>query len=63
MISVEIGIRSSRIEHSDFILNSEHLKANLDLLEEAREEAANHMAHRAQQVGRYYNRQVNDHQF
>ena len=44
IIPVKMGICSSRTEYPDSKLNSEHLKANLDLLEEARKDAAIHMA-------------------
>ena len=63
VIPAEMEVRSARTAFPDQALNSDHLKANLDLLEEAREDAAISTSIRAQQVSRYYNRRVCNRQF
>ena len=63
IILAEIGVHNSCTAYPDLELNSKHLRANLDLLEEAKEDAAIKMAIWAQQVSKYYNHRVNNRQF
>ena len=44
IIPAEIGVHSSRAAYPDLELNSKHLKANLNVFEEAREDVTIHMA-------------------
>ena len=50
VITAKIGVHSLRTTNPNLELNSKHLKANLDLLEEAKEDATLHMTIQAQQV-------------
>ena len=58
VIPVEIGINSLWVAHFDLEQNESNLRANLDLLEEIKEEASVKAAARQRQVAQYYNKQV-----
>ena len=58
VIPVEIGINSLRVFHYDSEQNEANLHANLDLLEEIREEASVKAIARQMVVAQYFNKQV-----
>ena len=58
VISVEIGINTLRISHYDSQQNKSNLSANLDLLEEIREDAGVKAAARQRSVAQHFNKQV-----
>ena len=58
MISLEIGLPSTRVEQYNESNNSECQRANLDLLPELRHEAQLRMATYRQKIARYYNTKV-----
>ena len=58
VIHVEIGINSLQVAHYDSEQNEANLRANLDLLNEIREEASVKAAARQMRVAQYYNKQV-----
>ena len=59
VIPIEIGINSLRITtHYDSEQNETNLRANLDLLDEIREEVSVKAAARQRRVAQYYNKQV-----
>ena len=55
---VEVGINSLRVTHFNFLDNDVGIQANLDCLEETREEASLKAATRQRQVAQYYNKKV-----
>ena len=58
VISVEIGINSLPVIYFDSEQNKANLLANLDLLEEIKEEASVKAAAKQRRVAQYYNKQV-----
>ena len=58
MVPVEIVLPTLRMENFKEEANSEQLRANVDLLEEAREQAQQRMVAYQQRVARYYNFRV-----
>ena len=58
VIPVEIGINTLRISHYDSPQNEVNLRANLDLLEEMREDARIKAAARQRSVAQHFNKQV-----
>ena len=58
VIFIEIGVPSVWVENFDEQTNLERLRANLDLLEEAKERAYVRMAAYQHKVVRYYNNKV-----
>ena len=58
IIPVEIGINSLKVAHFDLEQNESSLQANLDLLEEIREETSVKMVVRQRQVAQYYNKRA-----
>ena len=57
-IPVKIGINSLRVAFCDLEQNKANLRANLDLLEEIREEASVKAATRQKKVAQYFNKQI-----
>ena len=55
VISIEIGLLTLQIDNFKEEANSEQLSANVDLLEETREQARQRLAVYQQKVARYYN--------
>ena len=58
VIPVKIGINSLRVAFCDLEQNKANLRANLDLLEEIREEASVKAATRQKKVAQYFNKQI-----
>ena len=58
VIPIEISINSLCVAHFDSEQNEANLRANLDLLEEIREEASVKATARQRRVVQYYNKQV-----
>ena len=58
VIPVEIGINSIRVSHYNPEQNEANLRANLDLLEEIREEASIKAVVRQRVVAQYFNKRV-----
>ena len=58
VIPVKIGINTLRISHYDSPQNEVNLRANLDLLEEMREDARIKAAARQRSVAQHFNKQV-----
>ena len=58
VIPVEISINTLRVSHYDSQQNNANLSANLDLLEEIREDATVKAAARQRSVAQHFNKQV-----
>ena len=58
VIPVEVGLTSLMREFFDEQDNDDHLKQNLDLVDEVRDQAAQKMAKYKQKIAEYYNRRV-----
>lgn len=58
LILLEIGIPSLRVSSNDEEKNSEHLRANLDLIDEVGYNTKLRLAFNQQRVTHYYNKQV-----
>ena len=58
VIPVEIGINSLRVSHYNLEQNEANIRANLNLLEEIREEASVKVTARQKIVAQYFNKQV-----
>ena len=56
--TVEVGLKSPRVEFADAEHNEESLSLNLDLLEEKREQALKHAEDYQRKTTRYYDRKV-----
>ena len=59
----KIGINSLKVAHYNFEQNEANLRANLDLLEEIKEEASVKVAIRQRRVAQYFNKQVKTRKF
>ena len=58
VIPVEVGLTSLMREFFDEQDNDDHLKQNLDLVDEVRDQAAQKMAKYKQKIAEYYNQRV-----
>ena len=58
VIPIEIGINTLKVLHYDLQQNETNLRANLDLLEEMREEASVKAAAKQRRVAQHFNKQV-----
>ena len=58
VIPVEIGINTLRVSHYDSQQNEVNIRANLDLLEEMKEDASVKAAARQRSVAQHFNKQV-----
>ena len=58
MISVEVGVTSTRREVFHEESNDDHLRINLDCLDEVREEASIRVTKYQQKMADYYNKRV-----
>ena len=58
MISIEIGLLTLRTDNFKKEANSEQLRANVDLLEETREQVQQRMITYQQKMARYYNSKI-----
>jgi hypothetical protein len=63
VIPVEIGLTTWRTNHHDEISNNSQLRMNLDLLDEARDQAEVRTRAYQQRMARYYDRRVKHREF
>ncbi|KAK3035691.1 hypothetical protein RJ639_032563 [Escallonia herrerae] len=63
LIPVEIGLSSLRLTTYDPVQNAEALRANLDLLDEWREQAAMHLVAYQHRVSKFYDQRVRPRMF
>ncbi|KAK3012713.1 hypothetical protein RJ639_009695 [Escallonia herrerae] len=63
LIPIEVGLPSLRLTTHDHIQNEKALRANLDLLDESREQAAMHLAAYQHRVSKFYDQRVRHHAF
>ena len=63
VISIEVGINSLIVTHLDSRENEIGIQANLNLLDEVREDVSFRVAVRQRQVAQYYNKRVKTRKF